>query len=134
MRIRREISIRLDLTPGLPKVSIDPVQIQQVLLNLANNGMDAIDAKGGPGVLRIVTAWRGAQEICVSVEDSGLGLGDQVLARMFEPFFTTKPMGIGMGLAICRSILEAHDGQIWAETSSEGTRILVTLKAQSQAT
>ncbi len=130
--IRRDVSIRLALTQDLPELAMDPVQIQQVLLNLAINGMDAMMQVARPRELIIRSSQHGEGEILVAVEDHGAGISPEVAARMFEPFFTTKPQGTGMGLAICRSIIEAHDGRLWAENSTRGGAVLkFTVRAQS---
>jgi PAS domain S-box-containing protein len=117
--IRRNVSIKLVLGKSLPQVELDPVQIQQVLLNLATNGMDAMMDVSGQRELTIQSEMHGDKEIRVTVEDHGTGLTTEAEARMFEPFFSTKPQGTGMGLAICRSIIEAHDGRIWASKSEK---------------
>jgi PAS domain S-box-containing protein len=127
--IRHGVSIKLRLAEYLPKLEIDPVQIQQVLLNLAINGMEAMTKIDGPKVLEIRTQSHGREEVSASVTDRGSGFSEQVRLKMFEPFFTTKPEGTGMGLAICRSIIEAHDGRIWAEQSEHGSVFQFTLKA-----
>jgi PAS domain S-box-containing protein len=130
--IRRDVSIRLELAKDLPQLEIDPVQVQQVILNLAMNGMDAMMQVGRPRELIIRTEKHGDAGVLVTVKDHGSGIGSEIAARMFEPFFSTKPEGTGMGLAICRSIIEAHDGQLWAENSVRGGAILqFTLGAQS---
>jgi PAS domain S-box-containing protein len=128
--IRRGVSIKLRLAENLPKLEIDPVQIQQVLLNFAINGMEAMTKTDGPKVIEIGTQLHGAGEISASVTDRGPGFSERVKLNMFEPFFTTKPEGTGMGLAICRSIIEAHDGRIWAEQSERGTVFKFTLKVR----
>lgn len=130
--IRRGVSIRLELTDDLPQLEMDPVQIQQVLLNLAINGMDAMTRVAAPHDLIIRSEKHGDGEILVAVEDHGSGIAPAIASRMFEPFFSTKPDGTGMGLAICRSIIEAHDGRLWAEDSKHGGAILqFTVRAQS---
>ena len=121
--IRRDVSIRLVLAEDLPKVEMDPVQIQQVLLNLATNGMDAMAEVRRPRELIIRSEKQGTGEILVAVEDHGPGVPAEAAARLFEPFFTTKPQGTGMGLAICHSIVEAHNGRLWAENSTRGGAI-----------
>jgi hypothetical protein len=121
--IRRGVSIRLDLARNLAKPELDPVQIQQVLLNLAVNGMDAMMHTVGLRELTIRSKKHGDNEILVSVEDTGTGIAPEVLSKIFEPFFSTKPQGTGMGLAICRSIVEAHDGRLWALNSALGGAI-----------
>jgi PAS domain S-box-containing protein len=130
--IRRDVFIRLVLAHDLPQLEMDPVQIQQVLLNLAMNGMEAMTHAAGPRELTIRSEKRGDGEILVAVEDHGSGIAPEAVARMFEPFFSTKPQGTGMGLAICRSIIEAHDGRVWAEESAQRGAILrFTVRAQS---
>lgn len=113
LRLNR-ITVRTDLEGALPPVVGSPVQLQQVLSNLIANALDAMDAvTHGPRVLRIRTARQNAGEVLVSVEDSGAGLDPAQQDRLFEPFFTTKPHGMGLGLLICRSIVEAHGGRLW---------------------
>jgi hypothetical protein len=130
--MRRSVSIKLALGDDLPRVDLDPVQIQQVLLNLATNGMDAMDGIDGPHVLTIRSERQAESEIRVTVQDRGAGLTPEAAARMFEPFFSNKPQGTGIGLAICRSIIEAHDGRIWAaEPPGGGTMFHFTLRVQS---
>ena len=130
--IRKDVSIRLLLANDLPQLEMDQVQIQQVILNLAMNGMDAMMRVAKPRELVIRTERRGVGEILVAVEDHGPGIAPETAARMFEPFFSTKPQGTGMGLAICRGIIEAHDGKIWAENSVRGGATLqFTLRLQS---
>ena len=130
--IRRDGSIRLELADDLPQLEMDPVQIQQVILNLAMNGMDAMMRVARPRELIIRTEKHSNSGILVAVKDQGPGIAPEIAERIFEPFFSTKPHGTGMGLAICRSIIEAHDGRIWAEESALGGAILqFTLRAQS---
>ena len=128
---RRRISIELRLEPDLPMACIDPVQIQQVLLNLARNGMDAMQDGREPRVLKLLSRCEGGREIVIAVKDSGPGFSSTTQDRMFEPFFTTKPDGSGMGLAICRSIIEAHDGRICASSSQAGATFQFALKIKS---
>jgi C4-dicarboxylate-specific signal transduction histidine kinase len=126
--VRRGVLIKLQLAENLPHIEIDPVQIQQVLLNLAMNGMEAMTEAGPPKVLEICTRGQDDNEVAVSVRDHGSGFSDRVKSSMFEPFFTTKPEGTGIGLSICRSIIEAHDGRIWAERTEHGTVFEFALK------
>jgi hypothetical protein len=112
--IRREVALHVDLDPNLPKATIDPIQIQQVLLNLATNGMDAMALQKGHRELVIRSRRSGDAEITIEVIDCGAGIGPEIAARIFDPFFTTKQQGIGMGLSISRTIIEAHDGKLWA--------------------
>jgi PAS domain S-box-containing protein len=130
--VRRNASVKLVLAKDLPKVELDPIQIQQVLLNLVTNGMDAMEDISGPRQLTIRSERPAENEIRVTVEDGGPGLTPETAARMFEPFFSTKPQGTGMGLAICRSIIEAHDGRIWtAESSGSGAIFHFTIRVRS---
>jgi hypothetical protein len=130
--IRRNVSIKLTLANNLPHLELDPVQIQQVLLNLVTNGMDAMIDVSGLRELEIRSELLGDNEIRVTVEDHGKGLTPEAEAKMFEPFFSTKTDGTGMGLAICRSIIEAHDGRIWAAKSPKGgTMFHFALRVQS---
>jgi hypothetical protein len=121
--IRRNISLRLMLGENLPQLKIDRIQIQQVLLNLAMNGMDAMRHTHVTRELIIRSESQDEGELLVSVEDCGSGIPDEIASRIFEPFFSTKPEGTGMGLAICRSIVEAHDGRLWATNSPAGGAI-----------
>lgn len=117
----RGISLTADLTPVLPKVSGDRVHLQQVLLNLILNGMDAM--AGEPREKRVIsvrTRLVDGGQVELAVIDSGHGIKPDKLPRLFEPFYTTKPNGMGMGLSISRTIIEAHHGRIWAENNASG--------------
>jgi PAS domain S-box-containing protein len=112
--------IRFDIADDLPTIQGDPIQLQQVLLNLVRNALEAMLALASD--LREVTIQarrRQAEGVVISVSDSGPGLPPAVAARAFEPFFTTKPGGLGLGLAICRSVIEAHQGRLWAEPNTQ---------------
>ncbi len=112
---RNKIFLRTELQPGVPSVSGDRVQLQQVILNLAMNGIESIAGLDHePKRLMIRSTLSNTGELLVSVEDTGLGIETEHADRLFAPFFTTKPQGIGMGLPICRSIIEAHGGRLWA--------------------
>jgi signal transduction histidine kinase len=113
--------LSLDVSPGLPPVCGDRVQLQQVLLNLLINGMAAMSQQP-PEQRRLTVQARKTGEtlVTVSVLDSGPGVPAQSLARVFEPFYSTKPEGMGMGLAVSKTIIEAHQGKIWAENHPEG--------------
>ncbi|MGB6744063.1 MAG: ATP-binding protein [Terracidiphilus sp.] len=130
--IRREVSIHLALAGNLPRLEIDPVQIQQVMLNLAINGMDAMMQSAAPRELMIRSVKHGEDEVLVAVEDHGSGVAAEIAGKVFDPFFSTKPQGTGMGLAICRSIVEAHDGKLWVANAAHGGAVFqFTVKAQS---
>jgi signal transduction histidine kinase len=117
----RKTAIVAELSPWLPAVRGDRVHLQQVLLNLIMNAMEAMD-KQPPEQRRLVvrTSHNGNGAVEVTVTDSGPGLEPDKLARLFDPFFTTKPNGLGMGLSISRKIIEVHHGRIWAENQAAG--------------
>ncbi|SHG77285.1 ATP-binding protein [Bradyrhizobium erythrophlei] len=109
------VSLQLDLGASLPPVDGDRIQLQQVIMNLLMNGIQATSrVTGRPRELRIQTLEHGSDQIRVAVEDSGPGIEPENIDRVFKAFYTTKPDGIGMGLSICRSIVEAHGGRLWA--------------------
>ena len=115
--------VKLDVgVPGdLPPVRGDRVHLQQVLLNLILNGMDALSGASLEDRRISVTALLdGAQTVEIAVSDTGTGIPDDKLAHVFDPFFTTKPDGMGMGLPISRTIIEAHGGRFWAENNKSG--------------
>jgi len=115
-----DADVRLSLGSGLRPVVGDRIQLQQVLLNLVRNGLEAMsETPVEPKVLIIETGKSDDDGVKVSVRDCGLGLADKVAERMFEPFFTTKPDGMGMGLAICSSIITAHRGCLWASRNKD---------------
>jgi C4-dicarboxylate-specific signal transduction histidine kinase/PAS domain-containing protein len=110
------VSVRTQFAEGLPRVQGDRVQLQQVMLNLIVNAIQAMRGIGeGPRELQVsIEAVPSEGGVRVGVRDTGPGLSPESLSRLFEPFYTTKPEGIGMGLSICRSIIEAHGGRLWA--------------------
>jgi C4-dicarboxylate-specific signal transduction histidine kinase len=109
------------LESGLPEVCADSIQIQQVLLNLVRNAVEAIVAGSArERVVRIETARGEAGRVAIRVADTGPGLAPEALERVFEPFYTTKADGIGIGLALSRSIVDAHGGRLWATAAPGG--------------
>jgi signal transduction histidine kinase len=123
--------VRAELAPCLPRIHADRVQLQQVMLNLIVNGIQAInDVADGQRDLLITT--EGTEDgVRVDVRDTGPGLSSEKLERLFEPFYTTKPNGMGMGLSICRSIVEAHGGRLWATGhTSQGAVFQFTIPAR----
>ncbi len=116
--IRYNILVRTELAADLPQIVGDRVQLQQVVMNLIVNSIDAM--KEVEGMREMVIASQPAEDgqILVSVSDTGIGLPQQLAERIFDPFFTTKPHGTGMGLRISRSIIESHGGRLWAVGSS----------------
>jgi C4-dicarboxylate-specific signal transduction histidine kinase len=128
--IRNGVSSRTDLAPDLPSVFGDHVQLQQVLINLLVNGIEAMRSiTHRPRRLQIKSA-KVHDEVLVQVQDSGTGLTPEQAKHIFEPFFTTKPEGIGMGLSISRSIIESHGGRLWVEFAPTGALLQFTLPAQ----
>ncbi|UWZ85206.1 AAA family ATPase [Occallatibacter riparius] len=116
---RHLVAFHIELSEGLPKINADRVQIQQVLMNLMLNGIEAMKDIGYVGELTIKSQKEGDAQILVSVRDTGVGLCPEYEKQIFNAFFTTKPGGTGMGLAISRSIIESHGGRLWA-TSNDG--------------
>jgi signal transduction histidine kinase len=109
------VSVQTRLTEGLSAIQADRVQLQQVIINLIMNASEAMSGTGKvPRGLVIGTGQEAMAGVRVSVEDSGPGLDVADLDRLFDAFYTTKSSGMGMGLSICRSIIEAHQGRIWA--------------------
>jgi two-component system sensor kinase FixL len=120
----RGVSLSADLAPGLPKVEGDRIHLQQVLLNLILNGMDAMAGQPRERRRMWVRTRVGAEnQVELAVIDSGHGVEPGKLGKVFEPFFTTKANGMGMGLSIARTIIEAHHGRIWAENNPSGGAI-----------
>jgi C4-dicarboxylate-specific signal transduction histidine kinase len=117
----RNVSMSLELAPDLPSVLGDRVQLQQVVLNLVLNGLDALRPPwAGARTLVIRTARDGAAAVTVAVQDSGTGIDAKDTDRIFQPLYTTKAEGLGMGLAIARTIVDAHDGRLVAANNDHG--------------
>jgi hypothetical protein len=128
---RRHVRIAEDIESDLPPIAFDHVQVQQVLINLIRNGMDAMDASAGDKVLKIRVRRLGDT---IQTEISDRGHGIDFPGKIFEPFFTTKEHGMGMGLAICRSIVESHGGRLWAENNKpHGATFIFTLPVEEKA-
>ena len=116
----QNVELRLELQPGMPQVVADRVQIQQVIINLVMNGIEAMQATDQSRILVIQSRPDEASRILVAVKDCGAGLDEAAADRVFEAFFSTKPGGLGMGLSICRSIVEVHGGRLWATGNGRG--------------
>ena len=119
--VKNGVSVQMQLAEGLPLNQGDRVQLQQVVLNLVLNAVEAMNSvDDAPRALSISAKLWEADEILVAVRDSGPGIDPQHLERVFEFFYTTKPSGLGLGLSICRSIIEAHGGRLWADANEPG--------------
>ena len=126
---RNAVSIRMDLDPELPTTTADRVQLQQVLMNLMLNGIEAMQDKSGE--LTIVSKRTGNGHLLISVSDTGVGLLNGESERVFEAFFTTKPRGTGMGLSVSRRIVASHGGQLWASPNAgRGATFQLTLPVE----
>ena len=126
---RQSIALRTELTPQLPHIMADRVQLQQVLMNLMLNGIEAMSDE--PGELRIRSGKTDNGSLLISVSDTGVGLPPEKANLIFNAFYTTKPLGTGMGLAISRSIIETHGGRLWATANAErGATFHFTIPAE----
>jgi two-component system sensor kinase FixL len=114
----RGITVNISGMPDQVEVAVDRVQIQQVLLNLIRNAMDAMEASAIRELQ--VSASLQPREVLISVIDTGVGIPREIEARLFQPFVTTKPAGMGIGLSVCRTIIEAHSGRLWTEPNPAG--------------
>jgi two-component system sensor kinase FixL len=117
--IINNITLQLDLNPDLANVRGDRVRLQQVLLNLMTNAIEAMK-KTPLRILEVRSATLATDTVAVSICDSGTGIAETEKDKLFTPFFTTKKEGLGMGLAICQSIIEEHGGRIWGENNPTG--------------
>jgi signal transduction histidine kinase len=131
--LKNGVTVQMQLE-GLPLIQGDRVQLQQVVLNLILNAVEALSSvDGARRELSIRTKRRGADEVLVAVRDSGPGIDSEHLERVFDSFYTTKPSGIGLGLSICRSIIDAHGGRLWAAANEpRGAAFQFTLPAGNQ--
>lgn len=128
------IAVSFRLGPGAELVEVDRIQIQQVLVNLIRNGVEILLDSPGARELQIETLLGSDGMVQVGVSDSGAGLAPEVRAHLFQPFVTTKQKGMGLGLSICRTIVEAHGGKIWVEPRPEGGTIFrFTLRVPEEA-
>jgi PAS domain S-box-containing protein len=115
----QRVSLQVELHPELPRVMADRVQMQQVLLNLLTNAVEAMSSvENRERSLLVKSDFHGKHDVLITVEDSGSGLDPKDTARIFDAFFTTKSHGMGLGLSICQSIIESHGGRLWASTRS----------------
>jgi PAS domain S-box-containing protein len=131
---RYSISIHGGLADDLPKVMVDRVQLQQVLMNLMLNGIEAMKDMGTGGELTIKSQQGDNRQLLISVVDTGVGLEPEQAEQIFNAFFTTKPQGSGMGLPISRSIIESHGGRLWAASNSgAGATFQFTLRSEVTA-
>jgi C4-dicarboxylate-specific signal transduction histidine kinase len=131
--VKNGVAVRTQLADHLPRVEGDKVQLQQVMLNLILNAIQAMsELRESVRELHISTEIVESEGVCVAVRDSGPGLSPENLRRLFEPFYTTKPNGMGMGLSICRRIVEGHAGRLWATGhASQGALFRFTIPASS---
>ncbi len=133
--LRNKIALLQDLAPDLPRIMGDPIQLEQVILNLIRNGVEAMaDPAWGNRELLVQTAMSGPHWIVLKVRDTGPPIDDEAFAQMFTPFHTTKPEGLGMGLSISRTIVEAHGGRLRATRNPElGITIDLTLACEEES-
>jgi signal transduction histidine kinase len=131
---RYSISVRTDLAADLPQVMGDRVQLQQVMMNLIMNSIDAMKDVDGARELEIKSQRAENEQVLVSVSDTGVGLPVQQADQIFKAFFTTKLQGTGMGLSISRSIVESHGGRLWAaDNSPRGASFCFSLPTKAEA-
>jgi C4-dicarboxylate-specific signal transduction histidine kinase len=130
---KEQVQFRLDLAAGLPPVCADRIMVEQVILNLIKNAIEAMrETDPEHRELAITTRANGNGTIEIAISDRGHGIGPEVEQALFSPFFTTKPNGMGMGLNICRSIVEFHDGRLWfTPNRGPGSTFRFTLPIQN---
>jgi PAS domain S-box-containing protein len=133
--INHRVSLRLDLAPVLPAVLGDRIQLQQVIINLIVNGMEAMaSVTDRPRALVVRSRLDDSGQVLVAVEDSGVGIDPETANKLFNAFYTTKPSGMGMGLSICRSIIENHGGRLWASPNTRlGATFQFALRSHQEA-
>src|SRR6476660_918252 len=126
--VKNSVSLQTQLAAGLPRIQGDRVQLQQVILNLIVNAVEAMSGVSERSRELLISTGKDSSGVLVAVQDSGPGLNPKSFDRLFDAFYTTKPGGMGMGLSICRSIVEAHGGRIWASrTAGPGATVQFTL-------
>ncbi len=132
---QNQVCVSLEIARNLPYVRVDPIQIEQVMLNLVRNGMDAMASLPEERRRLVIKASRHARRgVRVCIGDSGRGCPAETADRLFEPFYTTKPNGLGIGLGISQSLIEAHGGRLWLETNTEqGATFCFILPGEEQA-
>jgi PAS domain S-box-containing protein len=117
---RKQVVVRSNLTDEIGPVLANRIQLQQVMLNLFTNAIEAMDSvPDGQRLLQVTSTLHPTDGVVITVEDTGLGMDPRKIDRIFDPFFTTKPNGMGMGLSICRSIVEAHNGRLFARSAAD---------------
>jgi signal transduction histidine kinase len=120
LAIARDFQLRSSITPDALPIVGDRIQLQQVILNLVVNGIDATSGTRSDERIISIRTWRVENFAELSVSDRGSGIPEGKLKEIFEPFFTSKAEGMGMGLSIARTVVEAHNGRIWAENGGNG--------------
>jgi signal transduction histidine kinase len=127
-----DITAQTDLAPDLPQITGHKGQLLQVILNLLHNAIEALDnVKDRSRVVRVATAHHGRDKISITVEDTGPGIGPEIIGKVFDTFMTTKPTGTGLGLPLCRMIIEGHGGDIAASSAGSGARFQITLPVRA---
>lgn len=131
----KNISVRIDLPVSLPTIIGNRTQLIQALMNLILNAFDAVcEDGGGPREVEIRAGQRETGRVHIAVRDSGIGIAPQNIPKLFDPFFTTKPKGVGMGLAIVRTIVESHGGKLWVKRNPDrGATLEFDLPVQADA-
>jgi C4-dicarboxylate-specific signal transduction histidine kinase len=131
--ISQQASLQMELAPTLPLIPVDRIQLQQVIINLMMNGIEAMQSVTDRPRKLVIQSAQDKTHLVVSVTDRGVGIAVDDADRLFNPFFTTKASGMGMGLSICRSIIEAHDGRLWATANvPHGATFQFTLPLNSE--
>jgi signal transduction histidine kinase len=115
---KHRVTVVSELDKQLPQVRGDQIQLQQLFVNLMTNAIESMTATGEPRALSVTSEITDDRNVTISVADTGIGIASQDLERLFNPLFTTKPGNMGMGLSICRSIVEAHDGRLWVSPNT----------------